>query len=577
MRNEWYRKNAISLLLLAVGLLSAFFLLCQRISFEQKNHHLSVVISYPDAQILAETSGLSAGDCLSRLASAGLSAVILPGSGGEFDAAAVQTIQNAGLGLILSPEDAMSLEDYLAARQKLKAEYPLYLSLGGKVEDLARSGLPVGLVEDNRQYTYEPISGFDAMAEVCPMVRVFRLLPEYQVRYGVFGYEGAEEIENIFYRAAADRGIRVLWLTPFLHPDTEAVIGDLSEYTGLLSHLSQRLRSHGLVFDGAVFPIGDRSPPPILLFFCCLGVAAGAVILLETILPASRRVILLLLIAGAAASAAGIFWEPRLTAKFFAFGACVIFPCLAAYRLIAWINGRPSPIRENPGNAATRSAIALLCGLGITLAGCLFIGAILSDSKYLLSIDTFTGVKASQTLPLFYALLLSVYLFLHRSGMPFSGWEDLKFRLKNRRTLVYILLFLIILAGAGAFFIFGTGDSGLLRGGLMERRFRNFLEAAVLVRPRLKEFLLAWPSLVLAFFLYGKGNGRWAWLFLLPPAAGFASVANTFCHIRAPVLTSLARTLYGALFGYLIGLFCVLLIRLLFLRGTKEKETGSDD
>jgi hypothetical protein len=53
---------------------------------------------------------------------------------------------------------------------------------------------------------------------------------------------------------------------------------------------------------------------------------------------------------------------------------------------------------------------------------------------------------------------------------------------------------------------------------------------------------------------------------LLPSAAGFASVCNTFCHIRASVLSSLIRTLYGACFGYLIGLACLFLVWLLFLR-----------
>ncbi len=113
------RKNFIPLCLLLVGMLAAVVLLGPRIVLEQENRHISVVMSYPDAQQLAAASGVSTERCLERLASGGLSAVVLPEEGGTFDAAAAETVHHAGLGLILSPAADMTLPAYLAAREDL--------------------------------------------------------------------------------------------------------------------------------------------------------------------------------------------------------------------------------------------------------------------------------------------------------------------------------------------------------------------------------------------------------------------------------------------------------------------------
>ena len=95
----------------------------------------------------------------------------------------------------------------------------------------------------------------------------------------------------------------------------------------------------------------------------------------------------------------------------------------------------------------------------------------------------------------------------------------------------------------------------------MESRFRAALEYWVLYRPRTKEFLVAWPAIALAFCFAARKDRLLAWMFGALGAIGFASVANTFCHIRAHFLVSVARTSLGLFIGLLIGAVLFIIIR----------------
>ena len=105
---------------------------------------------------------------------------------------------------------------------------------------------------------------------------------------------------------------------------------------------------------------------------------------------------------------------------------------------------------------------------------------------------------------------------------------------------------------------------------VLEQRGRNWLEATVFCRPRTKEFLIAWPALALACLCAVRGKRLFAWLFGVLASVGCASVINTFCHIRAHVLVSLARTGLGLLFGVILGLVLLLILGLLW-SGDQEK------
>ena len=119
---------------------------------------------------------------------------------------------------------------------------------------------------------------------------------------------------------------------------------------------------------------------------------------------------------------------------------------------------------------------------------------------------------------------------------------------------------MLILAAVGTVYILRTGD-GMLSVPVGEQRVRNWLERVLLFRPRTKEFLIAYPAIAAAYCCAAHRSRLTAWLFGVFGAIGFASVANTFCHIRAHFLVSLLRTGIGLVLGLVLGAIVLLILR----------------
>jgi len=119
---------------------------------------------------------------------------------------------------------------------------------------------------------------------------------------------------------------------------------------------------------------------------------------------------------------------------------------------------------------------------------------------------------------------------------------------------------LFVLAVAGIY-ILRTGNFGLPVMEL-EIKLREALERLLLVRPRLKEFLIGHPALVL---LLASNHKQLRPILLSIAVIGQLSLVNTFTHIHTPVLLSLLRSIYGLVFGFAIGWLilrlCLILIR----------------
>ncbi len=412
-------------------------------------------------------------------------------------------------------------------------------------------GDAVLLVEDENQYSFVPDEGIDLMLSQFPVggeggmpyARCFRLIEKYASRYGALGYSGAEEICNILYRAVTDRNVRVLWLEPFVDAGSGETVTDGEIYRSMLEELAARTQRHGLTLakDCSVLPNWD--PPLWALMLCAFGlVAAGLFVLIEGFGLQTRHALWLLPLL-CLASALLIGAETHASIRIGAFTSAVVFPCLAVTLFVNRLCGaRAGSLGAELGGCA---AAAVLCWL-LSLAGGLFVAAFQSGIRWLLAIDNFRGVKLAQLLPLLY----SAYLILRR----LSPWKEL-----TSGKAFPVFLAVVVVAAVLAVFLLRTGD-GVLPVGQFELRARNALERFFVVRPRTKEFCIAWPCFGIAWLLCQRGAKRRAWPFVLLSVVGFSSVVNSFCHSRTPVWVSGVR---GAL-GLLIGLAVALVLTALF-------------
>jgi len=92
----------------------------------------------------------------------------------------------------------------------------------------------------------------------------------------------------------------------------------------------------------------------------------------------------------------------------------------------------------------------------------------------------------------------------------------------------------------------------------IEMILRNFFERNMLARPRTKEFLIAFPSMFLYLYTINKGYRFVPIVFAIGSAIGFASIINTFSHIRTPLYLSTIRSGYSLFLGLILGIIALL-------------------
>ena len=113
--------------------------------------------------------------------------------------------------------------------------------------------ITVGLIETNVQRENIIQSGIEKVARGTDLntVRVFSVWNYIQFRYGFYGYEGAEEIENTLFRTIVERNIRVIYFKPIKQTSNSyAYITDIGVYRDMFDGLNARLARHGISMGG---------------------------------------------------------------------------------------------------------------------------------------------------------------------------------------------------------------------------------------------------------------------------------------------------------------------------------------
>jgi hypothetical protein len=185
----------------------------------------------------------------------------------------------------------------------------------------------------------------------------------------------------------------------------------------------------------------------------------------------------------------------------------------------------------------------------------------LSSVRFMLEIDIFRGVKLAQLLPLmfFIAAYLAYYGFGESKKYPGKlEYHDLK-DMMNASIKVWMVLLGMVLLVVGYYYIERTGHDSSIEVSNIEMIFRNMLEDDLIARPRNKEFLFAFPAVMMVVYTSIRKFKLWPILFGLASVIGMTSVNNTFMHIRTPLFLGFARTGYSLLFGIVVGIVGILI------------------
>ena len=481
-------------LLLVCGLVCSGVLLIQRVTAEHHDRQVCAAMSLDDLALLVEASDQSAAQWRSALSEAGVRYFM---GTGEEEAFVLPTESNQA----------------------------------------PTADLPLALVENHTRTSVELPQDFDLETYQGPLVKTLYLYDDYADR--VIGND-PQEVENLLFRAACDRGLRLFILTPFYTMEGE-LVSDLSVYTHCLNDLADRLASRGLSF-GEGFSCMESTPlqPVLLLGTGLVPVLLGGWLLCRLLKKEkwTLAVSLLVFLAFAALTA----WEAQLGQKLLMLFAAVVFPCVAAYGLLLVMTKPPKRCQRWqawPFLGASAAVLGSVVLLG--LVGGLTVAALMSSRLYLMEYAIFSGVKVALLLPVLFALVLLVW-----------GLRKELLWVKMRSWLVLLLLAAILCGLFGAF-VARSGDwKGSVSG--VESAVRNGLEYFFYARPRSKELFFAVPCIPLFVWACRK---EVSWLQVLcgtGTCLECVSIVNTFCHAIAPVQVSFIRTLLAAGLGFVLGL-----------------------
>ena len=501
----------------------------------------------------------------------------------------VEAIQAAGMAIVprtlcyAGHNDTRYAQASVAGYEK-HGITPAYIIAGGEallgydeggdfVRDyMERTGASLGMIETNVQRENIKQTGVEETAQAtgCNAVRVFSMWDYVQYRYAYYGYEGAEEVANCIYRAIVERNIRAVYFKMVkATDDLHVYITDPEVYRDLFDSLDQRLAAHG-ISRGRASVMEDYQVPSLALLAVGLGAGVGGALLPDTFLPMKRKWTLLL--TGAAAVCVAGAWKvlPNSFRLLASFASAVVFPCLAAAFFLMAAKRTGQKLDQNAGllKILPRSIAILAIAVAISMAGAMMTAAPLSSTGFMLEMGIFRGVKAAQLLPLaFFCLLFVSYYGLFEKDRKNDHLDPRDIFTALGWTIpMWAVLLMAAVGLAGYYYLARTGHETGVTISDTEMIFRNDLEYLLLARPRTKEFLVAFPGIMLAVYCAVRRLPFWTALFGLAGTIGLTSVCNTFMHIRTPLYLGFVRTAYSLLLGILVGALMIagfeLLLRL---------------
>ena len=357
-------------------------------------------------------------------------------------------------------------------------------------------------------------------------------------------------------RAAKERKVRIFYIKPFMKSNSNLIEDNVS----YIRTIKEELKASGFNTGRASILSTLYQEPKIFILLLILGVISGGLILLKNIFNLRKYQEYLLLFLGILFSLLLLFLNREIfLIKLMALLAALIFPTLAIIDNQRYFLGNNNPklkdTHDFSGNnhSFIQMVKEVLIGffriILITLSGALLIAALLSNNKFMLGIEQFSGIKISYLVPL---LLVLAIMWLKVNKGKLMILENIKkpILIEHVIIMVFFAVFLVI-------YISRSGNFSFLPVLSIEEKIRIFLEKTLIARPRNKEFLIGYPALLLAMSMNFLKIKEFKIPIIIIGTIGPVTLINTFCHIHTPFLFSMLRTFNGVWLGLALGLIII--------------------
>ena len=308
---------------------------------------------------------------------------------------------------------------------------------------------------------------------------------------------------------------------------------------------------------------GPYFPNKIAFVIIGAAVLAGAVIYLAQLVELTNsKQIILLGVLTAVMAAIILAGRGLVMRQALAFGAAVFFPVLSMNVILdIWDKTKTSSVSALKVilNSTWQLALAVL----MSLVGGMYLAAILADSRFLLEIDIYRGVKLTIVMPLVLMTILYVkrYDMLGVMGAGMNVAVSRVNDLLNKPITFKHIALLGVLGIILLYFVARSGHSAGVPVAAIEVKMRLFLEQLMYARPRQKEFMIGHPAFFLAAYAaYYNAPRLMQYALTCGAVIGQASLVQTFCHMRTPVFMSTVRAIDGYAMGAVIGIILVTVV-----------------
>lgn len=467
-----------------------------------------------------------------------------------FEEETLSFLKKQGFEIVLCPGNTTGAKTaYIDDYEKLASAYDVrYVVINGevpggpekleKIENLIREKhLIVGIIETSSQLGFLPQKGLDKVIAAVdyPVNRV----------YSTRNDEYLKDINERYYRwvrAVVDRGIRILYVVPF-EDEKLTYAENLDNTVDKIGEFHHTVSSKGFNLNQPLPHLNPKIPGSWHYFLVALSLLWALLLYINYLVPLKPAYNLILAALGVlGALLANIVLKIDL-AKLYALGAAVIYPSLSSLLLILYLR------KYQQQGFIPKLLAALGIILGINALGMYTVLTSLADIRYIMNIEYFRGVKLAFILPL---LLFALNYVQVVKGERRLGEYIMDILKKQPNYLVLILMGMALLAIY--YYIARSGHTGEVKVSALEIRIREVLETIFLARPRFKEIIIGYPSLMLMVYLYHRYKKDWLlFVFGLGTVIGSISMVNSFCHVFTAAAVSLNRTLNGLLTGLLIG------------------------
>ncbi len=427
--------------------------------------------------------------------------------------------------------------------------YPLKENLIFTAELLKTKRYPFGIIEFAGQKGIETIA--QSASELA--VRVHSITKEE------LEIIPQQKATDRWIRAAKERKVRIFYIKPFMKSNSNLIEENLS----YIRTIREDLKTNGFANGKASLLSATYQEPKIFTLLLILGVISGGLILLQNVFKLIKKYqVYSLLFLGLLFSVLILFLNQEIfLIKLMALLAALIFPTLAitsnAKYFLGNNNLKSEDIKDIPKHNSGFILMIkeVLSGffkiILITLSGALLIAALLSNNKFMLGIEQFSGIKISYLVPL---LLVLAIMWLRVNKGKLMILENIKkpILIEHVIIMVFFAVFLVI-------YISRSGNFSFLPVLSIEEKTRIFLEKTLIARPRNKEFLIGYPALLLAMSMNFLRVKEFKIPVIIIGTIGPVTLINTFCHIHTPFLFSMLRTFNGVWLGLVLGLFIIII------------------